>query len=128
MQRVSMQFRYYEQRSMLIQWSTPSDIDEYVSLIDPHMDFKIQPANETDSEKPGAMALTWLDLAGGEEDSFLFVVEGAAKGEISAFELIMYRCMWEREHNADAKDVKDAELLTYRYVSTGLIFLNTSSL
>jgi hypothetical protein len=80
------------------------------------MDFKIQPASESDSNEPGAMALTWLDLAGEEEDSFLFVIEGAAKGKISAFELIMYRCMWERQHNAEAKDVKDEELLAYRCV------------
>lgn len=91
-----------------------TDIDEYVSLIDPHMDFKIQPASEADSDKPGAMALTWLDLAGEEEDSFLFVAEGASKNEIKNLEFIIYRCMWERQHNADGKDVKDDELLQYR--------------
>lgn len=78
------------------------------------MDFKISPASETDSSEPGAVAITHRDLAGGGEDSFLFVVEGAAKDQVKAFELIMYRCMWERKHTADSKDVKDNELLQYR--------------
>lgn len=78
------------------------------------MRFTVQPASETDSDKPNALALTWLDLAGEEEDSFLIVVENATAEHVAQFELIMYRCMWEREHNADAKNVGVEELMTYK--------------
>lgn len=53
-------------------------LDEYVFLIDGRMNFTVGPASETDSDKPGAAAFTWLDLAGEEEDSFLFVADGDA--------------------------------------------------
>ena len=87
----------------------PTDInkaamDEYVSLIDARMNFTVAPASEIDSDRSGAVAFTWLDLAGEDEDSYLFVVEGVVKEEIVTFEQIMYRCMWERENNRDFKD------------------------
>ncbi|CAD6578150.1 MAG: hypothetical protein CYPHOPRED_000460 [Cyphobasidiales sp. Tagirdzhanova-0007] len=79
-------------------------MDEYVSLIDARMNFTVAPASEIDSDRSGAVAFTWLDLAGEDEDSYLFVVEGVVKEEIVTFEQIMYRCMWERENNRDFKD------------------------
>lgn len=74
----------------------------------------VQPASESDSDKPGATAFTWLDLAGEEEDSFLFVIEGVSREDIEDFETTMYRCMWEREHMKDSKDINQAELEVYK--------------
>ena len=90
-------------------------MDEYVSLIDARMNFTVGPASETDSDKAGAVAFSWLDLAGEDEDSFLFVAE-TDNAKIEAFEQIMYRCMWERENNRDSKDVKELDLEEYKYV------------
>lgn len=84
-----------------------------MTLIDGRMQFRVTPASEADSDKQGAVAFTWLDLAGEEEDSYLLVVEDQPNEKIAEFELTMYRCMWERDNNRDAKDAKKEELMAY---------------
>lgn len=96
-----------------------------MTLIDGRMQFRITPASETDSDKPGAVALAWLDLAGDEDDSYLLVVEDQPTEKVAEFELMMYRCMWERDNNRDAKDAKKEELMLYRW---GSPFLDSSQL
>ena len=86
-------------------------------MIDGHIRFAVQPASDTDSDRSDAMAFTWLDM-GGEEDSYLFVIEGVSKEDIVKFEMIAYRCMWERDNNRDAKDATNEELLAYRYAES----------
>lgn len=88
-------------------------LDEYVTLIDGRMQFRVSQASQTDSDKSGAVAFTWIDLAGEEEDSYLLVVEDQPKEKIAEFELTMYRCMWERDNNRDAKDARKEELMAY---------------
>lgn len=83
------------------------------------MRLTVTPASDTDSDRPDAIAFEWMDLAG-EEDSFLFVAEGASKEDIDNFEMTVYSCMWERANNKDSKDVKAADIMKYRCVRTHL--------
>lgn len=89
-------------------------VDEYYQLIDARMQFTIQPASAADSDSPDAIAYTYVDSVS-EEDSYMLVVEDATKEEREEFEMTIYRCMWEVDNMADAKNVSRAELLQYRY-------------
>ncbi len=42
------------------------------------------------------------------------MVENATPEQVAEFEMIMYRCMWERDHNAEAKDIKTEQLMAYK--------------
>ncbi|KAL7008646.1 Vacuolar import and degradation protein 27 [Cystobasidiomycetes sp. EMM_F5] len=88
-------------------------VDEYYQLIDARMQFTIQPASAADSDSPDAIAYTYVDSVS-EEDSYMLVVEDATKEEREEFEMTIYRCMWEVDNMADAKNVSRAELLQYR--------------
>lgn len=96
--------------------------EERAFLIDPALNFTCFPTAKEDEYEDASVSgttFTWWDFAGDQDDVFMFVCAPDATAKMTAiFTQVVYRCMFERQHNRSASEATEQDLAVYQVGSS----------